>query len=245
MNSPLLLIFLGIFIGLVKGGVTGPIGGALILPLLSQTMTVPQAAGITLPLLIVGDMFAIRFYWRKWDMSLIRLLLPGAIIGIIVGIGLLVSLPDAVLRPALGIFSIGVVVYKFTSDNLKRLAYTPHQWHGYLAGFLTGVASGIANVGGPPMTAYLLLQKLDPTPFVGTMALFFAIINLLKLPGFLSQGIINIPTLLSIAWIIPLIPIGVWVGRRAIGWINRLWFERAMMILLLWASLLLIFSTPR
>lgn len=243
MESPLLLIFIGIFIGLVKGGVTGPIGGAVILPLLSQTMSVPEAAGITLPLLIVGDMFAVRFYWREWDWSLIRRLLPAAIIGIVVGITMLATLSDVVLRRILGIFTIGIVVYKVAQDSLKRLEYQPRNWHAYFAGFTSGLTSGIANLGGPPMTAYLLLQKLEPTAFVGTMTLFFTIVNLIKVPGFVGAGFINLPKLISIAWVIPLIPLGVWIGRRAIGWVNRLWFERAMIVLLIWASLLLLFGS--
>ncbi|MBZ0302307.1 MAG: sulfite exporter TauE/SafE family protein, partial [Anaerolineae bacterium] len=233
----------GIFIGLVKGGLTGPIGGAIILPLLSQTMTVPQAAGITLPLLIVGDMFAMRFYWGTWDLKRLKLLLPSAIVGIVLGISLLVSLPDDVLRRMLGLITIGILIYKVTSDALRKVEYLPRNWHGYLAGFGSGFMSALANLGGPPITAYLLLQKLEPTTFVGTQALFFTIVNLLKLPGFLGAGIIDIPTLLRIAWVIPLIPIGVWIGRRAIGWVNRLWFERAMVVLLLWASLSLLFSS--
>jgi uncharacterized protein len=244
MDSIPLLIFIGFFIGLVKGGVTGPIGGAVILPLLSQTMSVPQAAGITLPLLIVGDIFAMRFYWREWDLRFIKLLLPAAIVGIVIGIGLLVSLPDVWLRRILGVFTLVVIAYKFTSDSLRTVEYRHQNWHGYLAGFTTGLTSALANVGGPPISAYMLLQRLQPTAFVGTLTLFFFIINLIKLPGFFGAGIIDIPTLISIAWVIPLIPLGVWIGRRAIGWINRVWFERAMMVLLVWASLILLFSNP-
>lgn len=242
MDSTLLIIFIGIFIGLVKGGLTGPIGGAVILPLLSQTMSVPQAAGITLPLLIVGDIFAMRFYWREWDIRLVKLLLPAAIVGIVIGISLLVALPDNALRVLLGIFTILIIIYKFVGDTLTKVEYQHKNWHGYLAGFASGLTSALANLGGPPITAYLLLQKLKPTAFVGTMTLFFFIVNLLKVPGFLSAGFIDIPTLISIAWVIPLIPVGVWIGRFAIGKVNRLWFERAMMVLLLWASVNLLLS---
>jgi len=243
MDSPILIVFLGIFVGLVKGGVTGPIGGAVILPLLSQFMSVQDAAGVALPLLIVGDAFAMRFYWRDWDAKLVRSLLPAAVLGIILGVWLLLNLPDEILRPILGVLTIIAVIYKIASDSLKRLTYSPRKWHGYLAGFVTGVTSAIANVGGPPMSAFLLLQRLEPVTFVGTMTLFFATVNLIKLPIFFQGNIINTDLLLSVAWAVPLIPLGVWVGRWAIGRINRLWFERAMMVLVLAASLLLIFKT--
>jgi hypothetical protein len=244
MVSPLVIVFLGIFVGLVKGGITGPIGGAVLLPLLvSQGLSVPEAAGVVLPLLIVGDMFALRFYWREWDWKLVRRLLPAAVVGIGVGVWLLVSLDDSILRPILGVLTIVAVVYKILSDSLKQMAYSPRAWHAYLAGFTTGVTSAIANVGGPPMSAFLLLQKLEPLAYVGTMTLFFAIVNLVKLPLFFQNNIIDTQILLSVAWAVPLIPVGVWIGRWAIGKINRLWFERAMIVLVLAASLLLIFKT--
>jgi hypothetical protein len=111
-------------------------------------------------------------------------------------------------------------------------------------GLLAGLTSAIANAGGPPMSAYLLLQKLEPVTFVATMTLFFTIVNLIKLPFFFANNVIDINLLLSIAWTIPLIPLGVWIGRWAIGRINRLWFERAMIVLVLAASLVLIFHQP-
>jgi uncharacterized membrane protein YfcA len=122
------------------------------------------------------------------------------------------------------------------------MTYSPRPWHSYLAGFVAGVTSAIANVGGPPMSAFLLLQRLEPVVFVGTMTLFFTIVNLIKLPIFFQGNIIDMDLLLSVAWAVPLIPVGVWVGRWAIGKVNRVWFERAMMLLVLAASLLLIFK---
>lgn len=238
-----MIIFLvGLIIGLVKGGIGGPIAGAFILPMLSQTMTIPQAVGITLPLLMVGDLFALRFYWREWDLSLLKLMLPSAIVGIVMGTLLLVSLSDQVLRYILGIFTLAVVAYKLLSDTLKSLEYNPRSWHGYLAGWASGFTSALANLGGPPITAYLLLQRLQPVAFVGTLTLFFAVVNLLKLPGFVAAELIDLPQLVRMAWVIPVIPVGVWIGRRIIDRFPHVLFERFMIVLLVIAALLLFFG---
>lgn len=242
MDPNIAIFLVGLLIGLVKGGLGGPIAGALILPLLSQTMSVPQAVGITLPLLMIGDAFALRFYWRTWDLRQVRLLLPAAIIGILMGTLLLVSLPDDVLRRLLGVFTLVVLIYKFVNDSLRQVTYQPQNWHGYLAGWGSGFASALANTGGPPVTAYLLLQRLEPVAFIGTITLFFATVNVLKVPGYLTASLIDGQTLLSILWVVPVIPFGVWFGRKAIGWFNRVWFERVMMVLLGYAALLLLFG---
>jgi len=228
-----------LMVGLAKGGLGGVIG-AMIVPLLSTTMPVPHAAGIVLPLLIVGDWFALRVYWRQWDMKYLRLMLPGGVTGIALGLLLLTSLPDEALRHLLGVMILIVVSYKLASDSLAALAYTPHAWHGVLAGGLSGFASALANAGGPPCTAYLLLQKMPPLAFLGTQTLFFAVVNLLKLPGFLTANVIDLPLLASVLWVLPIIPVGVWLGKQLLTRLNPKVFERVMLALLTYAGLSLL-----
>jgi hypothetical protein len=230
----LVIIIAALIVGLSKGGL-GPIG-VLIAPILSTQMPVSEAIGITLPLLIFGDVFALRAYWRKWESRLIRLTLPGAVIGIVMGLVLLTSLSDDALRRLLGVFTLTIAAYKIASDSLKNLTYTPRDWHGELAGWGAGFASAMANAGGPPMTAYLLLQHLEPIAFVGTTTLFFAIVNLLKLPAFVLADVIDLGRLISILWALPLIPAGVWIGRRVINRIAPRVFNALMLAGLLWAS---------
>lgn len=242
MDPTLALIFASLLIGLSKGGLTGPAAGGIVLFLLSQTMSVSQATGLTLPLLIFADLFAMGAYWKRWDMRHIRLLLPTAIVGIVFGTLLLASLSNDLLKILLGLFSIVVVAYKIASDSLKQLEYSPRHWHGLFAGWLAGFASAIANSGGPPIAAYLLLQKLPPVTFAATSALFFFVVNLLKVPGYISLGILDINHMIQIAWTLPLIPFGVWFGRWVIERIDRRPFEWLMMILLLYAAIRLIFG---
>jgi uncharacterized membrane protein YfcA len=242
MDPNLALVLVGLLIGLSKGGIAGPAAGGIVLFLMTKTMTVAQAAGVTLPLLIFADLFAMQAYWKKWDMRYIRLLLPAALVGIAMGTLLLTSLPDDFLRKTLGLFSLVVIGYKLVSEALKTVEYSSKDWHGYLAGWTTGFASALANAGGPPANAYLLLQKLDPVPFSATLALFFFIVNVLKVPGFLYSQIIDFERLASIAWILPLIPLGVWAGRWIVTRIDRRPFEWLMLFALFWAALALIFG---
>lgn len=242
MDSIVSLVLVGLLIGLSKGGIAGPAAGGIVLFLMTRSMTVAEAAGITLPLLIFADFFALHAFWKKWEMRYIRLLLPAALVGIAMGTLLLTSLPDDFLRRTLGIFSLVVIGYKLVSDALKTVEYVSKDWHGYLAGWTTGFSSALANAGGPPANAYLLLQKLNPVPFSATLALFFFIVNVLKMPVYLYSQIIDFERLLSIAWILPLIPLGVWAGRWIVMRIDRRPFEWLMMFALFWAALALIFG---
>jgi uncharacterized protein len=242
-QSSALFAFVALLVGLSKGGLGGPVPISLTAPLLSLIMPVSQAIGIVLPLLIFADLFGLYFYWRKWDAKYIRQMLPPAIIGVIMGTWLLASLSPVALKRVIGVFTLIAVLYKFAIDQIKRLHYRPQTWHGILAGWAAGFGSALANVGAPPITAYLLLQTdVTPISFIGTSTLFFAIVNALKLPGFLASNVLDVQMLVSVLWVAPLIPFGVWLGRWIVQRMDPKFFERLMLALLTIMSLYLILS---
>jgi hypothetical protein len=244
MNPILIVALVSLFIGLSKGGLGGPMLIPLLTPLLSQIMPAPQAVGTALPLLIVGDMFALRMYWRKWDMRQIKQLLPMAIVGVIAGTIVLAILTirpdDTLLRRIIGLFGLFVVVYKLTSERLKMIRLNTHRWHGYLAGVASGFGSALANVGAPPFTAYMLMQEVSPESFIGTSTLYFAIVNVVKLPAVIRLGLVDLQAIQQLAWVLFLIPVGVWLGRWLVLRINQKAFEWSVLILLVWVSVLLV-----
>ncbi len=244
MNPILIVALVSLFIGLSKGGLGGPMLIPLLTPLLSQIMPAPQAVGTALPLLIIGDLFALRMYWRKWDMRQIKRLLPMGIVGVIAGTVVLAILTirpdDTLLRRIIGLFGLLVVVYKLTSERLKTIHYHSHQWHGYLAGIASGFGSALANVGAPPFTAYMLMQEVSPEAFIGTSTLYFAIVNVVKLPAVLRLGLVDLQAIQHLAWVLLLIPLGVWLGRRLVVRINQKVFEWTILVLLVWVSVILV-----
>jgi uncharacterized membrane protein YfcA len=247
MDFILLVLVIGLLIGLSKGGFGGPVPVSLLTPLLSQVMPASQAVGLALPLLIIGDLVALRLYWGQWDLSRVKLMLPSAIVGILVGGALLLFLAepgrDLVLRRILGAFTLLVVLYKVGSDRLKNVEYEHHNWHGYVAGWGSGFGSALANVGSPPFTAYMLLQDVSPTSFMGTTTLFFAIVNILKLPiNILSGNVFNLHLLESVIWVVPVIPLASLLGRRFVDRVNQRAFERIMLVLLFLMSLYMLFA---
>ncbi|WP_410965290.1 hypothetical protein, partial [Salmonella sp. SAL04286] len=79
--------------------------------------------------------------------------------------------------------------------------------------------STVANAGGAIVSVYFLMEHLSPVGFMGTSALFFLLINSMKIPGFLLAGLLRPQVFLQILWALPLIPFGVWSGR----WLVRRW----------------------
>ncbi len=249
MNFIIMVAIASLLIGLSKGGLGGPMPIALITPILSQVMTAPHAVGVTLPLLLFGDVLALRKYWRKWNMEQVKLLLPMGVAGVIVGTLLLAFLTtrpdDTLFRRILGLIALLAVVFKLLSDRSNLLHYKPQTWHGHLAGAVAGFGSALANSGAPPFTAYMLLQRVSPQMFIGTATLFFAIVNALKIPGVLLTGALDFQQLWSILWAVPLIPAGVWLGHWFIRRVDGRVFEWMMIVLLIWMSATLLLTAPK
>ena len=240
MAFSIILILVALIIGLSKGGM-GAVLGVLITPLLSLVMPVAAAISLALPLLIFGDVFALWFFWKTWDMHYIRLLLPFAVPCILAGTYLLANLSNSTLRPVLGIFTLLFVVYKVVDYRLKSFDYHPRDWHGYLAGGASGLGSALANAGSVPFTAYMLLQDVTPQVFVGTTSLYFAIVNWIKVPSYVAAGLLDLSKLAGVIWALPLIPLGVYAGRWMIKRINKRAFEYVMLVVLVIASAVLLF----
>ena len=228
------IAILGFLIGVSKGGFGGL--GALLTPILALVLPVALAVGVLLPMLMVGDAFAVYMYWKEWNLDLVKRALPAGIAGALAGTALLSwLLPDG-LRVILGIFVLLLVAYKFFSDRIQAMRYEPRPWHAPAAGFLSGIASGMFNNGGPAFSSYLLLQKLKPRPFIATSAIYFALLNLIKVPGFLYTGVLDLPLLFSLWWVFPFIPIGIWVARITLTRVSPAAFEWVIILLLIFSS---------
>lgn len=243
LEFALIVASVALMIGLSKGGL-GAVIAVMATPLLQLVMPPKNAISLALPLLIIADAFALRAYWRQWDNRYIRLLIPPAVIGIGIGTLLLANLPDDALRRLLGVLTLMFVAYRRFGGMITSKGYHPRDWHGTLIGGVSGLGSAVANVGGPPFTAYMLLQNVPPQVFVGTTTLFFALVNLIKLPPLILAGIFNVNDLIRVLWVLPLLPFGVWLGKLLVKRINQAAFERLMLVVLTITGLYLLFSPP-
>jgi uncharacterized protein len=228
-NNPtafyLMTAAVALIVGLSKGGMGGTLG-ALATPMMALVLPPNEVIGFVLPILMVADVFAIAMHWRRWDRRLILLLLPGGIVGITVGTFFITNAPTEVLRLVLGIIVLLFVLYKFIEKPLmKRITYTDRNWHGLIAGTLAGFSSSLAHIGSPPVSIYLLMQQVTPAIFIGTSALYFGILNWIKVPYYLYADQFNFAAIVRIVWLLPLIPFGVWIGKWGAGHVNRDQFE--------------------
>ena len=205
-----------IALGLSKGGFSGI--GTIAAPLLAIAVPPIQAVGILTPILVTQDVVTVWSYWRKWDLAILKIMVPGQVVG--VGLAWLIAahVPDYAIRLVIGVIAVGFVLSQWFG-LAKRLAHEhPSPIAGRLWGAVSGFTSFIANTGAPPFQIYVLPQKLDKETFVGTFSLFFACGNALKVLPYFLLGQLNPTNLATSAVLLPLAVVtnvaGVWLVRR-------------------------------
>lgn len=242
-SSTLLFImagFVAFLIGMSKGGLGGS-AGALATPLMALVLPADEVIGLILPILMVADVFAVALHWRRWKRHYVILLLPGALVGVTIGTFFITNAPTELLRNVLGIIVLILAIYKLLETRiLRRLKYEGKDWHGVVAGTVAGFSSALAHTGGPPVSIYLLMQNVTPAVFIATSALFFAILNWIKVPYYFYADLFDLQRLRQLLWLFPLIPLGVWTGRWAAYKVNAQTYERIIIVLLIVSSFFLI-----
>ena len=84
----------------------------------------------------------------------------------------------------------------------------------------------MAHAGGPPISAYTLPLKLPPQVLSGTMAVFFAAVNLAKWIPYAALGLIDLRNMATALVLMPLAPLGVWAGVWLLRRVDATWFYR-------------------
>lgn len=231
-----------LLIGLSKGGLGGTMG-VLATPLMALVLPADQVIGLLLPVLMFADVFAVAFHWGHWHRWYVILLLPGGVLGVTIGTFFITNAPTETLQLLLGVIVLLFALYKiFEKQLLRWLTYRPHNWHGVAAGTVAGFSSALAHTGAPPVSIYLLLQKVTPRVFIATNALFFAILNWIKVPYYGYAGLFDFALLRQMAWMLPIALVGVWLGRGLAGKIKPQQYEQLILALLIISALLLIFT---
>lgn len=213
-----------LLMGLAKSGFLGGFG-SLAVPLMALTVPVPQAAAIMLPLLFVMDAAGLQQMWRERDAALLRLLVPAGLIGTVVGTVLFGVLSARTVAAVVGALTLLFLAQRLVFPP-RPDAPPPSRPLGFVLGIASGFTSFVAHAGSPPISAYVLPLKLPPLRFAATMAVFFATVNLSKWIPYAWLGLIDLPNMSTSLVLLPLAPVGVWLGVWATRRIESTWFYR-------------------
>jgi len=223
--------------GVAKGGVPGV--SILAIPLVAMVIPGKAATGLILPMLILGDVFALA-YWRRaasWR-DLLRAL-PWALAGVAAGTVFLTRINDRHMRPIIGGIVLAILLAHVWRLRLApkpaddTQADHPARRHLFAAfmGSLGGFTTMIANAAGPVMGTYFLTLRLSKATFLGTSAWFFFIVNWVKAPFMVHLDMITASSLMVNLLMAPGLLAGVAVGVFIARRLNQQAFEWAVILL--------------
>lgn len=170
------------------------------------------SVGAMVPLLILGDIFAVLYYRRHAQWNRLFELFPYVVAGMIPGYFVLDLLDSNSLRVVIGIVILALLALHFARLRFGWSQMPDQWWFVAMMGSLAGFGTVVGNAAGPAMGIYLLSKKLDKHEFIGTSAWFFFFVNLSKVPIQLMVGVITPTTLRFDVAIAPLLVVGALVG---------------------------------
>ncbi|MCG7587216.1 sulfite exporter TauE/SafE family protein [Photobacterium sp. OFAV2-7] len=223
--------------GIGKGGLGGALG-IIAVPLMALVVSPTQAAAILLPILCVMDFFAVKQHYRNADYAVLKRMLPGSLLGILLA-GLFLSVtPEGGLKLLIGGLSLLFCVqYVLQREAAQQPTGTIGAWWWSSLG---GFSSTAIHAGGGPASIYLLPLRLDKITLIATMAVLFAIINLFKLIPYAMLGEFDTTNLMTAMLLIPLAPVGVYMGVWLLHRVSQEWVYRLCYIFLFVSGLKLL-----
>ena len=228
-HTLLFLAAMALLVGFVKVGL--PVLGTFVAVCMALYFPAKDALGLTLMYLFVGDLIAVSLHARNANWSILRRLLPTILLGIVVGIGTVNMMSSDHLGGIIGLLIIGIVAMEPFRPKVTAWAERHSRFVRHSSGTLAGFTTTVGNVAGPILTLYFLLLKVDKYSFVGTAALFFFIVNIIKLPLYASIGVFKSYYVWSYLLTVPLVFVGAIAGRRFLEWIPQKQFNQVVLTL--------------
>jgi uncharacterized membrane protein YfcA len=197
--------------GISKGGFGGGVG-IIAVPMMALAISPFEAAAIMLPILCVMDLVGWWGYRRRWYRPHMGKLLAAAMVGTAAGMLTFHWMDEHAVRLLVGVLAVGFPLYQRSGIAERIYRKPPGPGAGMFWCTLSGYTSFIIHAGMPPFAIYLLGLRLDKTIYVGTTVIFFAIVNYAKIVPYWWLGLLNPGNMTTALVLIPLAPLGIWVG---------------------------------
>ncbi len=218
--------------------------GMLAVPLMALTMSPAAAAAIMLPILIAMDALGLWAWRGRADAATLKAVLPGAMLGIVLGTLAFSVLDVRWVKALLGAESVAFALHRIVARHAIAAA-APRPQSALAGGFwgtVSGFTSTLAHAGSPPLMQYVLPLKLDKERLVATTVIFFTVVNAVKLVPYGLIGLLDASGLTASLALAPVVPIGYWAGLKLVRVLPEPVFHRLLVGSLLLIGIKLLFD---
>lgn len=166
---------------------------------------------------------------READKRELVLLAPASLVGAVLGVTLLVSLPRHATLIALGGFLLAYGVYTLLQKPSNRTV--SRRW-APVSGFVGGAMGTMFGVGAPPYAIYLSRRLHDKGALRATLSNMVVLSTGIRALVFAVGGLMLKDRLLMFVILLPFALAGLWCGNRIHGRISREAVARVMSVVL-------------
>jgi uncharacterized protein len=217
-------------------------GGAatLLIPIISFLLGAHMVAPVISIAALIANPSRAFFFRHHVDWQVIRYLLPGSIVGAVIGAWSLSQMNIQIIQIVLGLFLISYVLQdKFSKTKLmikmKLAWFLP-------LGFSVSFLSGLIGATGPVHNPFMLSYGLEKEKLVGTKAINSFVMQLTKLISYSSFGALTIQIagygiILGIGAVF-----GVFLARKHLAKTNLHQFRQYTLLLMFFCGIVMLFK---
>lgn len=233
--------FAAFLLGVSKSGIKGI--AVLIVTSLVIVYGARASTGILMPLLLLGDVFAITYYSRFTRWRYILRMSPWMFLGVLIGVFYGYNINEDDFRLGMAIIILGSIGLMYYWDQKKSVKVPTHWGFAGLLGLTAGFTTMIGNLAGAFTNIYFLAQKLPKNEFIGTAAWLFFIVNVFKLPFHIFVWeTIQIESLKISMVLVPFVITGLYVGVQLVKIIKENAYRKLILLFTAIGALVILFQ---
>jgi uncharacterized membrane protein YfcA len=220
VDSTTLHILLIVFLASLIRSTFGFGEGLIAVPLLALALPITVAAPLVVLLSITIAAIVVVQDWHKIHLRSAGWLLAPTFVGIPLGIALLTSRHQHLVKALLALLILTFSGYSLVGKNPPRLHDDHRAWL-LGCGFLAGILGGAYGMNGPPLVIYGAMRRWSPQHFRATLQGYFLPASIVAMAGYGFAGLwtsaVTHDYLLSLPAAIPAIFLGRFINHRLRG----------------------------
>ncbi len=229
--SPFMAIYivLVVFVAAVMRGLCGFGFSMAVVILISMVMKPSEIVPAVLIWEIIASVGFFPSIWKQIDWKMLKGLAIGVLVGTPLGVWFLATIPPEPMIIAINLVAFVCCLAMLRGCVLRSdLSFT-----GVLGtGVLSGVLNGSCANGGLPLIILFLSSPLAAATGRASLIAFFFFTDVWASVFAIQQQLLTFDTLRIVAWGLPTLAIGLWIGNRMFGRINEMRFKRLSICLL-------------
>ena len=200
---------------------------------------------LAIPLVAIAALIATGFLaWRikeKNTMKRIAPLFVGVIFGVPLGILILSSINQNLLKLFIGLFFIVYSIYGLFFSRFKFFLLNKNKITSAIIGFFAGLFNSTVNIDGPLVALYESgdIEK-NSNAYKDAIASYMFFTGLLTVSGHLLAGRINIELIALLPYVIPALILGILIGHKIFAKINGTALKKIIYFFVLFSGLMLL-----